>query len=106
MPRRVDKEGKIGSLPVSTDAEMDVSGESSIPKRKECQIRGSCVPVTPMKPVVKRPQRTCVERRQNQLGCQENHEWAQETLPRTVAAYSESLKSIDISKILKIVRQI
>ncbi|XP_058204080.1 DNA glycosylase/AP lyase ROS1-like [Rhododendron vialii] len=96
MPRRVDKAGKIGRLPVSRDAEMDVGRESSIPKLKEFQVQSSCVPMTPMQPIVQRPQPTGTERREDQLG-QEN-KLPQETQAHRVAAYCESLKSIDVDQ--------
>lgn len=96
MPRRVDKAGKIGHLPVSRDAEMDVGRESSIPRLKEFQVQSSCVPMTPMQPIVQRPQPTGTERREDQLG-QEN-KLLQETQAHRVAAYCESLKSIDIDQ--------
>ncbi|KAI8563143.1 hypothetical protein RHMOL_Rhmol03G0089800 [Rhododendron molle] len=92
MPRRVDKAGKIGHLPVSRDAEM----ESSIPKLKEFQVQSSCVPMTPMQPIVQRPQPTGTERQEDQLG--QETKLPQDTQAHRVAAYCESLKSIDVDQ--------
>lgn len=95
MPRRVAKKGKIGYVPVSRDAEMDVGRESSITKLKEFQVQSSCVPMTPMQPILQ-TQPTGIERREDQLG--QESESPQETQARRTAAYCELLKSIDIDQ--------